>query len=673
MIYTKLGKTGLEVSQLGFGAMRLPMKDGKVIREEATPVIHRAFELGVNFIDSAVMYCNHDSQAAVGDALKAWKGHRVYVSTKNHYYGGDEKTWWANLEESLRKLQIDSIDVYNLHGVRWKLFNDRVKGPNGVLSWARKAYDRGLVKHVCCSFHDTAEALENLAKTREFESIILQYSLLYRDLEPVLPVLKENNAGVIIMGPVGGGRLGGESEQIRDMIPGAKSTPEVALRFVLANPNVDVALSGMENMQQVEENCAAASRDEALTADEKAAVDEAMGRYRKLAELYCTGCDYCLPCPADVQIAANFSAANMERVYGLSDVAKGNYRRLAGSAAYCLACGECEEKCPQGIPIRKQLQDTARQFDEEYGRVRVHILPDALELGEEVGLSFRLHLHNFSDQETKVMVTIRPEEDQTVETRTASAGPIGSFERTDVPFDLRAGRTRDFRGVNIPFTVKSDLGEESSEAWLSLAEAKGIGKVEDLTELAALEETTPVWIDAEDQLIEGGEEILDTHGLAVSLWHTRHSLLLAASVRDDCLGIAPEPEERGQFDGVFLVLDWRQREHPVPPRYVDGVSLLGFYPCQGEKKSAFVLFRRGQADLEKIEVRSVPAEGGYGLYARLPYEAFGIERPSSGRPVGFDIGMVSHDGTGKRVMLAVWSGNKHVFHHPRTGYLFLNP
>jgi len=89
--------------------------------------------------------------------------------------------------------------------------------------------------------------------------------------------------------------------------------------------------------------------------------------------------------------------------------------------------------------------------------------------------------------------------------------------------------------------------------------------------------------------------------------------------------------------------------------------------------TGFAAGRRGHPDLDKIEVKSEPFEKGYHLYARLPYDAFGVERPGTGLPVGFDIGMVSHDEAGSRAMLAVWSGNKHIFHHPRPGYLFLNP
>ena len=115
MLYRPLGHTGYQISQLGFGAMHLPMagtsSESPVNRELAVPLIRRAFDLGVNYIDTAVGYCNQDSQRAVGEALKGYR-ERIVVSTKNPDYGEDEKTWWTNLENSLERLQVEYIDIY---------------------------------------------------------------------------------------------------------------------------------------------------------------------------------------------------------------------------------------------------------------------------------------------------------------------------------------------------------------------------------------------------------------------------------------------------------------------------------------------------------------------------------------------------------------------------------
>ena len=215
MLYRQLGRTGLRVSQLGFGAMRLPMKeeDGVrvVDRELAIPMIHRAFEAGVNYIDTAVGYCNKDSQPTVGAALKGWR-EKIVVSTKNHYYGDDEKEWWGHLEDSLERLGVDYVDIYNHHGLNWERYQNNVE-PR-VSKWMQKAKDQGLIKHICCSFHDNNEALVKIIDTGYVESITLQYNLLYRDLEEGIAYAREKNVGIVVMGPVGGGRLGGSSEAL---------------------------------------------------------------------------------------------------------------------------------------------------------------------------------------------------------------------------------------------------------------------------------------------------------------------------------------------------------------------------------------------------------------------------------------------------------------------------
>lgn len=670
MMHTTLGRTGLRVSRLGFGAMRLPMKDGQVDRELAIPLFHRAFELGINLVDTAVGYCNSDSESAVGEALQGWRD-RIIVSTKNHYYGPDQKAWWTNLENSLERLRVDAIDIYNLHGIRWEVFEKWVRGPDGILKWARQAQNQGLVRHVCCSFHDSAENLRKIGGTGEFESVILQYSLLYRDLEPVLPFLNERGIAVMVMGPVGGGRLGGPSEQIRELLPGASSTAEVALRFVLANPNVNVALSGMSEMAHVEENCGTASRDEPLSSEEKLHVEAAMGRYKQLADLYCTGCDYCLPCPAEVQIPRNFTIANLERVYGLGDVARHQYGHLPGKASYCIACGACEEKCPQGIPIRQQLRETARRFDEDYGKILVHVRPEALALSRDrVQLTLQLDLHNFSDQEAAAEVSVSPRGDQILDPPLATVPPLEPFTRATARFELSEARRPGFRGVSVAPSVSSALGTETSEVWIPVAESARMVPEASGDRFPTVEESTPLRIGEAMQVIDGDASLLATHGLLASVRHDAEAMVLSVAVRDDCLRLAPRHDEHTPYDGVSMMLDWRRRSHPVAPRFADGVFVVSLHPSTGEGETAFAVPRRGLADVTRMRARSRRSEAGYELAAWIPFAAFGVEPPAPGSVIGFDLGLQSVDAGGKRVLLAVWSGNPRVFRNAQGGYLF---
>lgn len=361
MIYRELGRTGYRVSQLGFGAMRLPMagegENARIDREQAIPMIHRAFEAGLNYIDTAVGYCNQDSQRVVGEALKGWRD-RIVVSTKNPEYD-DEKVWWENLENSLERLQVEYIDIYNHHGINWERYTQKVE-PR-VSKWMLKARDQGVIKHICASFHDSNENLMNLINTGYVESITLQYNMLDRKLEEGIALAHEKGIGIVVMGPVAGGRLGTNSPVLQELIPSVSRVPELALRFVLSNPNVCVALSGMSTMQQVTENLAIAAESVSLTAEEKAAIDEHLERLKGMADLYCTGCSYCMPCPQEVNIPHIFQKYNEARVYGLWEAATDayiNWRWVSGKPAdACVECGECETKCPQHIPIREQLKE----------------------------------------------------------------------------------------------------------------------------------------------------------------------------------------------------------------------------------------------------------------------------------------------------------------------------
>ena len=363
MQYRDFGKTGLKISALGFGSMRLPEKDGHVEVDKAVEMIHRAFELGVNYIDSAYFYNHHESEVVVGKALKGWRD-KVTVSTKNPDSSAPADKWRGILDEQMKKLDVDRIDVYHFHGINWSSFENEITRPGGALEAARKAQDEGLFTHLSFSFHDTPENLVKLVDTGEFTSVTCQYNLLDRANEPGIAHAHEQGMGVVIMGPVGGGRLGAPTPGIRDLLPaGSVSSAEIALRFVLSNPHVSCAISGMENIQMVEENCATAGRAEPLSEEERAQILAALEEKKKLADLYCTGCGYCMPCPHGVDIPGNFQLMNTYRLYGLLEHARQEYReedlaRNKAQAAYCQECGECEPKCPQKISIMAQLKET---------------------------------------------------------------------------------------------------------------------------------------------------------------------------------------------------------------------------------------------------------------------------------------------------------------------------
>jgi predicted aldo/keto reductase-like oxidoreductase len=370
MIYKDFGKTGVKVSSLGFGAMRLPMKETggkKIINDDlAIPLMQKAFDMGINYVDTAPLYCETLSEVTVGKALKGYRD-KVYLSTKNPIEDADGGNWTGRLEDSLKKLDVDYVDFYHFWGISLKSFESWQGLKLGPLEAAYKAKEQGLIKHISFSYHDAAENYKPIVDSGYFESTLVQYNMLDRSNEENIAYAKSKGLGVVVMGPVGGGRLGAPSEKIQGLLKNKHtSTAEMALRFVLANENVDIALSGMGNMDMLKENFEIASRTGHLTEDELRHVKTMMEENKNLANLYCTGCNYCKPCPQGIDIPYLFEIMNRYRVYDLKEHAKSAYKEMmdglswikSADASKCASCGECEGKCPQKLPIIKQLQET---------------------------------------------------------------------------------------------------------------------------------------------------------------------------------------------------------------------------------------------------------------------------------------------------------------------------
>lgn len=371
MQYRQFGNTGIKISALGFGAMRLPTVEinGKTVfdHEEGIKIIHRAIDLGVNYFDTAPYYCEKESEIIVGKALKGRRD-GVYVSTKNPIENASGDDWRKRLESSLTKLDVSSIDFYHMWGINWDTFVNSIDVPSGPMEAALRAKEEGLIKHISFSFHDKSENLFKIIDTGYFETLLCQYNLMDTSNEAGMAHAQLKGMGVVVMGPVGGGRLGSPSLAIANLLPGkVKSSPQIALRFVLSNPAVSCALSGMGTMAMVEENAAIAANNEPLSTEELSSVTSSMEENKKLEGLYCTGCNYCMPCPAGVNIPLNFQIMNYHRVYQLTDYAREQYSQIGTvdhmkgkNASACIDCGLCEEKCPQKLEIRRQLKETAQ-------------------------------------------------------------------------------------------------------------------------------------------------------------------------------------------------------------------------------------------------------------------------------------------------------------------------
>lgn len=370
MQYRPFGKTGFSISALGFGCMRLPMtqKDGKDVfdHEAGVAQLRQGIDAGINYVDTAPFYCNAESETILGKALQNGYRDKVRLSTKLPGEEGGYDASRKRLEISLQRLQTDHVDFYHMWSLSYKHFTS-ANGQEQVRLMQR-AKEEGLIRHCSVSSHDSPENIKKLVDTGLFESLLCQYNLLDRANEEVIAHAANKGLGVVVMGPVGGGRLGYPSAQVQALLPGkVQSSPEIALRFVLSNPNVSCALSGMGSSAMVRENTAIASTAKALTEEEKQQIIRVLEENKVRADLFCTGCNYCMPCPAEVNIPLNFEIMNYYRVYDLLDYAKEQYGQIGKlpwlqgkQASACVQCGECEAKCPQHLKIREQLEQTMR-------------------------------------------------------------------------------------------------------------------------------------------------------------------------------------------------------------------------------------------------------------------------------------------------------------------------
>jgi len=365
MEYRTLGKTGYQVSRLGFGAMRMPtvsIGDKPYLDlDKAVEIMHAAFRLGINYVDCGFFYGSEQAEIAVGRALRTWpERDKIIVTDKATKFRmekpGDLRRM---LDHQLQRLERSWVHIYCFHGIGLKNFYE-IDAKTGWIADMMRAYDEGLFKHIGFSFHDEPAQMAKLIDLGWAEMVTCQYNYLDRSNEAAMVEAAGRGLGIVVMGPVAGGRLAVTPKGVEE-VPGLQgmTAAEVALRFVVSNPHVDVALSGMSSIDMVSENVAAVEKGP-LDAAQMNAIAALMDRYRDLAKLYCTGCEYCMPCPHGVNIPRCFELYNYKTVYGLDAYALDEYAKLRGEKKDASVCEECEiclAKCPQQIPITNQLKE----------------------------------------------------------------------------------------------------------------------------------------------------------------------------------------------------------------------------------------------------------------------------------------------------------------------------
>ena len=387
MTYRNFGKTGKKISSLGFGCMRLPeikiaemseeeikareglswyesQRDDTYIvdEEKAIPLLKAGYDAGINYFDTAMFYCHFKSQAALGKAVKLMDREKIMIATKIPMDEVDKVTDFRRMIDlQLGLLDMNYIDFYHFHGINKDVFDEKIMGFD-LKSEAQRAIDEGLIKHISFSWHGDIKDIPYVVETFEmFSSALLQYNLLDRSNEANIDYLASKGIGVVVMGPVAGGRLSMPSA-LSDKLLGANfSTPELALRFVLGNKNVSCAISGMRDMDMLNSNVKVADMEVPMTEEDFRKATVMMGELKKLSDLYCTGCNYCMPCPKEINIPHLFNAYTYHNVYGLSEQAKNMWNAQYGAPlSECTGCGICNEKCPQQIKVAEKLKEVEK-------------------------------------------------------------------------------------------------------------------------------------------------------------------------------------------------------------------------------------------------------------------------------------------------------------------------
>lgn len=378
MQYRTMKSTGDKLSALGFGCMRFPRKGVGIDEERAIKQLRYAIDHGVNYLDTALLYPG--SEALVGKALADGYREKIKLATKLPPFQVRKREDMDKLlDVQLQKLNTDHIDYYLMHNLtiaEWNKMKDQ-----GVADFVKKAKADGRIRHVGFSAHTGTGDFKKIIDDYPWEFCQMQYNFLDENNQAGKESLKyaaSKGMGVIIMEPLRGGSLAKappkDVQAIWDEAEVKRTPAEWSLRWIWNHPEVTVVLSGMNVEQYIDENLKIA--DEALpnslTEKELALVGRVKAAYQKLMKVGCTGCQYCMPCPAGVNIPACFESYN--NVYmGNPMQAKVMYLISQGGgfsgegpksyASQCKACNKCVKVCTQHIDIPNRLKEASKELE----------------------------------------------------------------------------------------------------------------------------------------------------------------------------------------------------------------------------------------------------------------------------------------------------------------------
>ena len=359
--------------QLGFGCMRLPTKNGEIDYQEMCKMVDSFLEQGFNYFDTARPYHGQQSEIAVRECLVKRHPRESFVLTNKLTQGffKDVDDLDRMFQDQLDACGVQYFDFYLLHAMnnkRFEYFRD-----NGIFDKAFQWQEQGKIRHVGFSFHDTADVLDKMLTTYpQIEVVQLQINYIDMDDPEVqsakcLEVAKKHNKPVFVMEPVKGGRLATLTETSKQPLLALNggSLASYAIRFCASIPQVSAVLSGMSNFEQLADNTSYMKDFVALNDVERQAIDQTCKLLKATPLVGCTACKYCVDgCPKHINIPQWFECLNTFRTYGKTDVWEiGAAKRNGTLASHCIGCGKCEQACPQKLPIRQLLKETAEKCE----------------------------------------------------------------------------------------------------------------------------------------------------------------------------------------------------------------------------------------------------------------------------------------------------------------------
>lgn len=330
MEYRVLGKTGLEISRLGFGG--IPIQ--KTNKEKARELIAELAEAGVNYIDTARMYTV--SEEYLGYALEGVRD-KFVIATKST--ARTREAMRADIEISLKNLRTDYIDLYQLHNPSMKDL-ERCIAKGGALEALFEARAEGKIGHIGITLH-SKDVFAEAVKLPWVETIMFPYNIVETQGEELIAECAERNIGFVCMKPLAGGAI---------------DDARAAMRFAAANPAVTVIIPGMADSTEIKENIAAVDDSSELSSDEKVRISKIKA---ELGTNFCRRCNYCAPCAVGINIPSVLLFEGYYNRYGLKEWAIARYESLDKKVSDCIDCGACESRCPYKLPIREMLRGAA--------------------------------------------------------------------------------------------------------------------------------------------------------------------------------------------------------------------------------------------------------------------------------------------------------------------------